>query len=115
VSYHRYLLGQGLGGVVFPPCSEAFGRKRFYIISTGLYSLFCVIVGVVPSIAGVVFGRFATGFLSVIPTVVVAGSIEDIFNSKDRVWLIFLWAMVSNMGLAIGPIMSTYITAALGW
>jgi len=110
---HRYLLGQGLGGVIFPPYSEAFGRKKLY--STGLYSIFCVFVAVVPSLAGVVIGRFVTGFLSAIPTVVVAGSIEDMFNAKDRIWLIFLWAMVSNIGLITGPIMSTYITAALGW
>lgn len=69
----------------------------------------------VPSLAGVVVGRFFSGFLSAIPSVVVAGSIEDMFNAKDRVWLIFLWAMAANMGLALGPIMSTYITVHLSW
>ncbi|OQD81434.1 hypothetical protein PENANT_c027G04819 [Penicillium antarcticum] len=43
------------------------------------------------------------------------GSIEDMFNSRDRIWLIFLWAMVANLGLALGPIMSIYITVHLGW
>lgn len=69
----------------------------------------------VPSLAGVVVGRFFSGFLSAIPSVVVAGSIEDMFNAKDRVWLIFLWDMAANMGLALGPIMSTYITVHLSW
>ena len=69
----------------------------------------------VPSLAGIVIGRFITGFLSAIPTVVVAGSIVDLFNAKDRIWLVFLWTLVSNMGLIIGPIMSTYVTVALGW
>lgn len=110
-----YLLGQLVGGIIFPPYSEAFGRKKLYIVSTGFYSVFCVMVGVVPSLAGVAVGRFCSGFLSAIPTIVVAGSIEDMFNSKDRVWLIFLWAMVANMGLALGPIMSVYITESLGW
>ncbi|KAJ5950779.1 uncharacterized protein N7479_009192 [Penicillium vulpinum] len=110
-----YLLGQMVGGIIFPPYSEAFGRKNLYIVSTGFYSVFCVMVGVVPSLAGVVVGRFFSGFLSAIPTIVVAGSIEDMFNSKHRVWLIFLWAMVANMGLALGPIMSIYITVHLGW
>ncbi|KAM5444755.1 hypothetical protein MferCBS31731_000210 [Microsporum ferrugineum] len=85
-----YLLGQGMGGIIFPPYSESFGRKKLYIVSTGLYSVFCVIVGVVPSISGAIVGRFFTGFLSAIPTIVVAGSIEDMFNSKDRIWLIFM-------------------------
>lgn len=111
----RYLLGQCGGGIIFPSYSETFGRKKLYIISTGFYSIFCLIVGVVPSIAGVIVGRVVSGFLSAIPTIIVAGSIEDMFNSKGRVWMIFLWAMVANMGLILGPIMSVYITTRLSW
>lgn len=48
----------------FPPYSEAFGRKKLYIFSSFLYSIFCVVVGVVPSLAGVAVGRFFSGFLS---------------------------------------------------
>lgn len=114
-SQGRYLIGQCIGGIVFPPYSEAFGRKKLYIMSTALYSIFCVIVGVVPSLAGVMVGRFFSGFLSAIPTVIVAGSMEDMFNSKARIWMMFLWAMASNFGLSVGPIMSSYITERLGW
>ncbi|KAJ5541494.1 hypothetical protein N7494_006570 [Penicillium frequentans] len=110
-----YMIGQATGGIIFPSYSEAFGRKKLYIISTALYSIFCVIVGVAPSITAVAISRLISGILSAMPTIVVAGSIEDMFNSRDRVWLIFLWAMVANIGLCMGPIMSTYITAHLGW
>ncbi|KAJ5760912.1 hypothetical protein N7520_008068 [Penicillium odoratum] len=110
-----YMIGQAIGGIIFPSYSEAFGQKKLYIICTALYSTFCIIVGLAPSVTAVAISRLLSGFLSAIPTIVVAGSIEDIFNSKDRVWLIFLWAMITNMGLAMGPIMSTYITAHLGW
>lgn len=86
-----------------------------YIASAGLYSIFCVIVGVVPSLAGVSIGRFFSGFLSAIPTIVSAGSIEDMFNSRGRVWLIFLWVLMANLGLVLGPIMSVYIIVHLSW
>lgn len=68
-----------------------------------------------PSLAGVVVGRFISGVLSAIPTTVVIGSIEDLFNARDRVWVIYCWAMVANLGMLLGPIFSTYITAELGW
>ncbi|KAF3006312.1 hypothetical protein E8E14_000271 [Neopestalotiopsis sp. 37M] len=110
-----YLLGQGVGGVIFPPYSESFGRKKLYIWSTGLYSIFCVFTAVVPSVAGIVIGRFMTGVLSGIPTTITPGSIEDLSNAKDRIWCIFLWAMISNFGMAMGPIMSAYIIVALEW
>ncbi|KAM0251905.1 hypothetical protein ACHAQJ_007967 [Trichoderma viride] len=110
-----YLFGQGLGGIVFPPYSECFGRKRLYVISTALYSVFCVVVGISPSLAGVIVGRFTTGFLSAVPTIVVAGSIEDLWDFHARVWLMFAWAMVANMGLVVGPIVSSYMSLSLGW
>lgn len=111
----RYLLGQGIGSVVLPPYSESFGRKNLYVASTALYSISCAIVAAVPSLAGVVVGRFTSGLVSSIPTTVVVGSIEDMFNSKDRIWVICVWAIVANLGLIAGPILSTFITADLGW
>ncbi|KAE8349339.1 subtilisin-like protein [Aspergillus coremiiformis] len=110
-----YLLGQGLGSIIFPPYSEAFGRKNLYILSTALYSISCAIVAAVPSISGVVVGRLFSGIFSAIPTTVVIGSIEDMFNSRDRVWVLCLWAIVANLGLVTGPILSTFIIADLHW
>ncbi|KAI9877798.1 MAG: hypothetical protein M1830_002769 [Pleopsidium flavum] len=56
-----------------------------------------------------------TGFLSSIPGIVVVGSIEDLFDSKARVWLIFVWLTIANSGLVIGPISSSYISSSIGW
>lgn len=104
-----------VGGIVFPAWSEAFGRKKLYILSTALFSVFCVIIAAVPFLAAATVGRFFCGFFSAIPAIVVADSIKDIYNAKDRVWMIFVWAIVANMGLALGPIMGVYITAYMGW
>ena len=111
----RYLLGQALGGIILPPYSECFGRKKLYIISSATYSICCVIIAAVPSVKGVVFGRLLSGFLSAIPSTIVVGSVEDMFNSRDRVWMIWIWALVANLGLVVGPIMGTFITAELHW
>uniref|UniRef100_A0A8H7K439 Major facilitator superfamily (MFS) profile domain-containing protein n=1 Tax=Bionectria ochroleuca TaxID=29856 RepID=A0A8H7K439_BIOOC len=111
-----YLIGQSIGGIVFPPFSECFGRRWLYIISMAIYCISCLTTGLVPSISGVVVGRFFSGFTSAIPTAVVPGSIEDLYNAKDRIVFIFLWAMLANTGLLIiGPIMGTYIVSGLGW
>lgn len=104
-----------MGGIFFPPFSEAFGRKTLYVTSTFFYCVFCIIAAAVPSFAAVVVARFITGILSAIPTIVVAGSIEDVFNMRARVWMIFSWALIGNLGLALGPIFSTYVTVALNW
>ncbi|KAL2819406.1 subtilisin-like protein [Aspergillus granulosus] len=110
-----YLLGQAIGGIILPPYSECFGRKKLYVISAVTYSISCIIIAAVPSIKGIVFGRLLGGFLSAIPSTIVVGSIEDMFNSRDRVWMIWIWALVANLGLVVGPIMGTFVTADLNW
>lgn len=111
----RYLLGQCLGAVLFPSYSETFGRKPLYTLSSILYCIFCVMIADVPNFAAVVIGRFITGVLSSVPTVIIAGSIEDMFDTEDRIWMVFLWAVIANLGLVLGPITSTYITYSFGW
>lgn len=106
-----------MGSIFFPPFSESFGRKFLYITSTFLYAAFCVIVAAVPSLSAVLVGRLLSGLLSAIPAAVVAGSIEDLFDTRGRIWMIFAWITAANLGLVVGPIISTYISTfpRLGW
>ena len=110
-----YLIGQGLGGAFFPRYSEVFGRKTLYIVSTAVYCVFSIITAAVHALPAIIIARFLSGLASSIPTIVVAGSIEDVFNTKARVWMIFTWAVVGNAAVCIGPIYSAYVTQNLGW
>lgn len=74
-----------------------------------------MIVGLVPHLAGVVVPRTIAGLLSAIPYTVASGSTEDLFDIRERIWVVFGWTVASNCGLIIGPIMGTHIIAALGW
>lgn len=112
---NSYLLAQGLGGVVFPPLSESFGRKNLYVGSTFLWTISCIIIAAVPSIAAVFIGRFVTGLLSAIPSIVVAGSIEDLYRTEARVWLVFVWLTTANLGLVVGSILGSYVSYSIGW
>ena len=75
-----------------------------------------MIAGIVPrSSAGIYVGRFISGFASAIPSTVVAGSIQDMFEDELRVWLILTWNSLTVLGLAFGPIYGSFITSSLGW
>ena len=54
------------------------------------------------------------GLLSAIPSAVIAGSINDMFNMRCRVWILFTWVLAESIGLGVGPIFSTYVTQFLG-
>lgn len=111
----RYNFGQGFGGILFPPYSESFGRKKLYISSTVLYAVVCLLTATIPSLAAVIIGRFCAGFASAIPSIIVAGSIEDLFDTETRVWIVFAWSTATNLGLAAGAIMGTYTCSSIGW
>lgn len=111
----RFSLVQGVGNIIFPPYSETFGRKGLYVISTAVFSAFCVVIAAVPSPAASVVGRAITGFASAIPNVVITGSIEDMFNSRDRIWLVFAYYAIADFGVAMGPVTSMHITTRYGW
>ncbi|GFF80135.1 hypothetical protein IFM61392_08225 [Aspergillus lentulus] len=110
-----YGVGQALGGLTMPPFSESMGRKKSYLVSAGAYSVSCLLVGVVPSPAGVFVGRFISGYASAVPAIVLAGSIEDLYSTWPRLWLLWLWNCSTIFGLCVGPMYGSYIVSAIGW
>ena len=110
-----YGAGQALGGLIMPPFSEALGRQKSYLVSAGTYSTSSLLVGLVPSPAGVFIGRFFAGFASSVPAIVLAGSIEDLYTQQRRLWLLWFWNCSTMLGIATGPIYGSYIVDTIGW
>ena len=112
----RFFYGQGIAGLFLPPYTESFGRRTINIVASAGYAIACVIVGVPQSLPAVVVGRFFSEFLSALPVVASAGSIEDMWEVRARIWAIDVWIKGSIIGIALGPCMGTYIsTASLHW
>lgn len=86
-----------------------------YIFSSGLSCVCCLVIGLSQSLTGAVIMRSLAGLLSAVPSTIVGGSIEDMFNSQARIWVVFFWTVASNIGLIFGPIMSSHITEFLNW
>ncbi|KAK6822005.1 MFS multidrug transporter [Apiospora arundinis] len=84
------------------------------LIST-TFILSCIAIAAIPHWAAIWIGRFIGGFASAVPAVVTAGSVEDIFNTRTRIWIVVLWNGGSTAGLCFGPVYAAYIQAACGW
>ena len=73
-----YMIAQAFGSLIFPPFAERFGGRAIYISTTFLFGSFCGVLALWPaSLSAVITCRLATGFLSAIPSVVAAGSLEN--------------------------------------
>lgn len=111
----RYQLGQALGSLTIPPVSELIGRRTPYLLSTLLFALSSLLLAAVPSPATIHITRFISGVASAVPSVVIAGSVEDIYDTRSRVWIVVLWNAGTTVGLCCGPVYAAYISQALGW
>jgi MFS family permease len=92
-----------------------FGRRTPYLVSCAVFSVSCLIVGVVPHISAVFIGRFFSGLASAVPSVVVSGTVEDQFSTERRVWVVLLWNAAATAGLAFGPVYASCITSVASW
>ncbi|KAL8643990.1 MAG: hypothetical protein Q9210_007477 [Variospora velana] len=109
LDYFMYFIGQAIGAIYFPPYSESFGRKPIYLVSMSLFAVFSIPIGTAHSLPVVFVGRFMTGLLSSTPCIVVAGTLEDTFNFKTRLWLVSIWLIIANLALITGPIFAAYV------
>jgi DHA1 family multidrug resistance protein-like MFS transporter len=112
-----YVLGYGLGCLLFSPLSEvpAIGRNPPYAISGFLFVILCIPTALVNNFAGLMVLRFLLGFMAS-PCLATAGaSLTDIWAGPHVPFAIALWAMVATLGPALGPTLSTYAVQSLGW
>jgi MFS family permease len=110
-----HMLGQAIGGIFFPPYSESFGRKNLYILSATLSTVCCIISASTSSIWAPIWSRLACGFLSAIPSNVVAGTIEDLWDFKQRTWAIFSWALAADIGVVCGTVIGNELMTIRDW
>lgn len=112
----RFFYGQAIGGLFLPPYTESFGRKNTNIVAAACYCIANIIIGVPQKVPAIIIGRFISGFLSALPTVVGSGSIEDLWEVRPRIWAIDIWIKGSIIGIALGPSFATYIgLSSLHW
>jgi DHA1 family multidrug resistance protein-like MFS transporter len=112
-----YVLGYGLGCLIFSPISEipAVGRNPPYAISGFLFVILCIPTALVNNFAGLMVLRFLLGFMAS-PALATAGaSLSDIWIGPHVPFAIALWAAVATLGPALGPTLSTYAVKSLGW
>jgi hypothetical protein len=111
-----YMIGQALGGLIFPPTTEVFGSKSIYVSSTALYAVLCLVIGFAPHLSTIIIGRFLCGMLSAMPTCVAIGSLENIWDSRARIWAISVWAAAGIFAMAVGPMFAVFVSeSSLGW
>ncbi|CCK71010.1 Flr1p KNAG_0F03480 [Huiozyma naganishii CBS 8797] len=112
-----YVLGYGLGPIIFSPLSEVakFGRQQIYIYTFFLFMVFQVGCATVKNIGGLVVLRFFSGILCS-PSLATGGAtMGDIVEAKWRPVLIGLWAIGAVAAPVLAPLLGAAMVVAKNW
>ncbi|PZQ24269.1 MAG: Bcr/CflA family drug resistance efflux transporter [Sphingopyxis macrogoltabida] len=110
-----YLLGMGLGSLLYGPLADRFGRKGVLVPALIAYMLFAIGCGLATSFPILLALRFGHGIVAAALGVVVVAVIRDLFVGDamaKRMSLIFLVFMIVPV---VAPAIGAGVTAIAGW
>lgn len=111
-----FLIGFGFGALTAGPLSEEFGRNPIYIGTMALYCVFIMASALAPNIGAQLAFRFIAGWFGATPLSCAGGSVSDLWDSTERVFVFPLFANGAFMGPILGPLVGSFIGQShLSW
>lgn len=112
-----YVLGYGLGPIIFSPLSEfaKIGRQQLYILTFFGFTMLQVGLALVQNIAGLVILRFITGVLCS-PSLATGGAtVGDLVTPNLVPVFIGLWSVAAVCAPTLGPLLGSFMVVAKNW
>lgn len=112
-----FVLGYGLGPLLFSPLSElpAVGRNPVYIATMFLYTIISIPTALVDNYPGLMVLRFLQGFFGS-PCLASGGaSVGDMYSLLSLPYALTAWVASAYCGPSLGPLLSGFSVPVMGW
>ena len=110
-----YVLGFGVGPLLFAPLSEVYGRVVVYRLCLALFLVFTVACAVSSSINMLVGFRFVAGCFGAAPVAIGGAIVWDLFEVNERGTAMAIYHSGPIFGNLLGPPLGGLIIQHKSW
>ena len=110
-----FVLGFGVGPLVFAPLSEEFGRQIIYNTTLLVAVVFIIPCAVAKNIGTLLVARFISGVAFSAPMTLIGGSLSDFWATNERGVAMAVFSAAPFLGPVMGPLLGGFIGDYAGW
>lgn len=112
---NSYLLALAAALILGGKLGDRLGRRTFYLIGVAGFTLASVAIGLAGSIEGVIAFRAVQGFFGALLMPNTLGLLRAVFPPRKFGMAVGIWAMVSSVSTALGPIVGGLLVEHVNW
>ncbi|KAI9819636.1 MAG: hypothetical protein M1827_007086 [Pycnora praestabilis] len=110
-----FVVGFGIGPLVFSPFSELFGRSIIYNVTLGFAVIFVIPCAVAKNIQTLLVCRAIDGIGFSAPITIVGGTLADMWRKEERAVPMAVFSAAPFLGPVMGPLVGGFVLDNLGW
>lgn len=110
-----YMLGLGLGSVIFSPTAILYGKRPVYLFSAVIFIISCIWCALSPSFPSLVVARILQGIAVSPVECLPSATIAEIFFLHERAYRIGIYTLLLLGGKNLVPLVSAAVIQSLGW
>ncbi|KAI1392236.1 MFS general substrate transporter [Hypoxylon trugodes] len=110
-----YMMGLGIGSVVFSPTAILYGKRPVYLYSAILFIISAVWCALSPNFTSLILARIFQGIAVSPVECLPSATIAEIFFLHERAYRIGVYTLLLLGGKNLVPLVSAAIIERLGW
>ncbi len=115
LSLTTFLVGAGLGQLVFGPLSDRVGRRGPLLVGMVLYLVASAAAALAPSIAVLVVARLVQGAAGAAGMVISRAIITDLAKGVAAARAMSIVMLISGVAPVLAPVAGSVLTGPVGW